>query len=393
MNALQKNIGKIVTLSILLCIMLMACVRHETAMSAEPLILGAVFSLTGGKSDLGIPSSKGAELAVNQLNAAGGVNGREVTLVLTDGKSDPEAVRRRVEEIVDHYPDVPALFGLTDTDLARSAGEASAKKSRVFLTSGATSPLLPDQVPDYLYLACFGDNVQAAAAAEWAYNELGARTAAVLYDSAETYTILLHKYFIDRFDSLGGKVMATRKYDPADMSRFGQGLPRADVVFLAAGSARDAQERIQKLRAAGFTMPIVGGDGYDSEVEWERHPEVKDVYYTTHVYLGADSPNSLVRNFSQAYHKAYGGNAPDAFAALSYDAVNLLAEAVRRAETTSPDAVRRTLAGIEDFRGVTGTISYAGGRRVPRKSVTLIEVKNGQRNFITAFIPDVIPPP
>jgi branched-chain amino acid transport system substrate-binding protein len=120
---------------------------------------------------------------------------------------------------------------------------------------------------------------------------------------------------------------------------------------------------------------------------------VKDVYYTTHVYLGEDSPDSLVRDFSHAYHKAYGGNAPDALAALSYDAVNLLAEAIRHAKTTSPDAVRQALAGIDSFRGVTGTISFAGGRRVPRKSVTLIEVKNGQRNFVTALVPEVIPQP
>ena len=393
MNALHKNSGKIVTRSVLLCMALMACAKHETAMPAEPVILGAVFSLTGDKSDLGIPSSKGAELAVNQLNAAGGVNRRQVALVLMDGKSNPVSVGRMVDEIVNHYPDVPALLGLSDSDLARSAGEASAKRSRVFLTSGATSPLLPEQVPDYLFLACFGDNVQAAAAAEWAYNKLGARTVAVVYDSAETYTILLHKYFIDRFESLSGKVLAVQKYDPADMSRFGQGLPKADFVFLSAGSARDAQERIKKLRDAGIATPIVGGDGYDSEVVWEKHPEVKNVYYTTHVYLGEDSPDSLVRNFNQAYHKAYGGNAPDAFAALSYDAVNLLAEAIRHAKTTSPDEVRQALAGIDGFRGVTGTISFAGGRRVPRKSVTLIEVKNGQRNFVTAFVPEIIPQP
>jgi branched-chain amino acid transport system substrate-binding protein len=180
---LHKNIGKIGTLSILLCIALMACAKHETAIPTEPVILGAVFSLTGNKSDLGIPSSKGAELAVNQLNASGGVNRRQVALVLMDGKSNPVSVGRMVDEIVNHYPDVPALFGLADTDLARSAGEAAAKRSRVFLTSGATSPLLPKQVPDYLFLACFGDNVQAAAVAEWAYNKLGARTVVVVYDS------------------------------------------------------------------------------------------------------------------------------------------------------------------------------------------------------------------
>jgi branched-chain amino acid transport system substrate-binding protein len=196
----MKLFNKIATFCILLGIVLMACVKKEMPMSIEPVVLGAVYSLTGDKSDLGEPSSRGARLAVEQINAAGGIDGRQVKLILEDGKSDTAAVRRAVDGIINANPGVSALFGLSDTDLARSAGEASAEKRRVFLTSGATSPLLPDQVPGYLYMACFGDNVQAAAAAEWAYQQLNARTVAVVYDSTETYTTLLYKYFVDRLE-------------------------------------------------------------------------------------------------------------------------------------------------------------------------------------------------
>ncbi|MGB3210079.1 MAG: ABC transporter substrate-binding protein [Desulforhopalus sp.] len=190
-----------------------------------------------------------------------------------------------------------------------------------------------------------------------------------------------------------GRCRDIQTYDPIDMGRVGSNLPPSDLVFLSAGNARDAQKIIQKLRDAGTTVPVMGGDGYDSEKVWEAHPEVMDVYYTTHVYLGVDNPDPRVRKFSQAYLAAYGGNPPDAFAALGYDSVNLLAEAIRQAKTTSPDAVRQALAGIDGFHGVTGTISYIGGRQIPGKSVTVIGVKNGQRNFIRSFKPEIIPEP
>lgn len=393
MDSQQENFSRIVAVLILLGFVLTACGKKVQTISAGPVVLGAVYSLTGDKSDMGEPSFRGARLAVEQINGGGGIDGRQINLILKDSKSDTSAVRQAVEVIINDNEEVSALFGLSDSDLARSAGEASASKHRVFLTSGATSPLLPGQVPEYLYLACFGDNVQAAAAAEWAYRTLGAHTAAVIYDSTETYTILLHKYFIDRFQSLGGTVSAIQKYDPAEMSLIGQDLPQVGLVFLSAGNAEDAQKTIQILRSTGITVPIMGGDGYDSEEAWEAHPEIRDVYYTTHVYLNDDNPDNLVRNFSRAYHAAYGGNPPDAFAALGYDSVNLLAEAVTRAGTVSPDAVRQALSGIDGFHGVTGEISFADGLRIPHKSVTIIEVQKGQRNFVTSFMPETIPEP
>lgn len=393
MNPQQRASHWSMIFAILLGLVLTACAQREMTATAKPLVLGAVYSLTGNNADMGGPSSRGARLAVRQINAAGGIGGRPIRLIIEDGRSDPTAVRRAVDAIIDGNPGVPALFGLSDSDLARAAGQASVARQRVFLTSGATSPLLPAQVPDYLYLACFGDNVQAAAAAEWAYHQLDARKAVVVYNSKETYTTLLHKYFIDRFRSLGGRVTAALAYDPADMSGVGPDLPPADIVFLSAESAEEAQKGIGNLRAAGITVPILGGDGYDSEAVWNDHPEVKNVYYATHVYLGFDSPDRRVRNFTQAYHAAYGGNKPDAFAALSYDTVNLLAEAIRRAGSTAPEAVRRALAGIDGFKGVTGTISFSGGRQIPRKSVTIVEVKNGQRIFVKAFMPEAVPKP
>lgn len=365
-----------------------ACNFHS-----KPVQLGALYNLGGAQADLDLPSSRGAQLAVRQINEAGGVLDRKLELLLEDGKTDTMVIRQKVEAMLDQTPDLVALLGLSDTDMALAAAPAAKAAKRVFLTSGATSPRLPAQVPDYLFLACFGDNVQAAAAAEWAFDELSARTAVVLYDSLDTYTLLLHQYFVSRFVSLGGTVLTAKGYNPDNTSQIGQGLPAADVVFLSAAIVDRIAPIVRQLRQQGITSPVLGGDGYDSESGWAANPDISDVFYTTHAYLGADNTKAMVQNFRNAYSAAYSGSQPDAFAALGYDAVNLLADAIRRAGTTDPEAVRQALAATKDFQGITGVIRYENGGQIPRKSVSMIEVKNGQTSLKAEVVPVVVPDP
>ncbi len=120
---------------------------------------------------------------------------------------------------------------------------------------------------------------------------------------------------------------------------------------------------------------------------------VEDVYFTTHVYLGEDSTNPQVAAFRRDFAAAYGGDAPDAFAALSYDAAGLLARAIRDAGDAGPDAVRQSLAQIKDYQGVTGTISFGPDGHIPKKSVTILEIAGGREKFVTQFVPDKVPAP
>lgn len=376
----------------LLCLSL-AFFACQDDKSTKPVQLGAIFNLKGTQADLDLPSSRGAQLAVSQINDAGGILDRQVQLLLEDGATDTMVIRQKVEAILKQAPEVAALFGLSDTDMALAAAPSAKAAKRVFLTSGATSPRLPAEVPDYLFLACFGDNVQAAAAAEWAFDTLAARTAVVLFDSTDTYTILLQQYFVNRFESLGGSVLTVRGYHPDNTGQVGQGLPAADVVFLSEAIVERIAPIIRQLRQQGIDSPILGGDGYDSESGWAANADIANVFYTTHAYLGADHPSQVVRNFRDAYSAAYGGSQPDAFAALGYDAVYLLASAIRRAGSTNPEAIRQALAATDDFQGITGTIRYENGSRIPRKSVSIIEVKNGQVSLKADIVPAVVPDP
>ena len=358
----------------------------------RPVTIGAIYNLTGGQEDLDIPSSRGARLAVDRANAEGGVLGRPVTMVVVDGQTMPAVIAQATGRLFQDQPQIAGLIGLSDTDMVLAAAPVAAEHGRIFLTSGATSPLLPRQVPDYLFLACFGDNVQAAAGAEWAYAELKARTVVVLYKQSSSYAELLHSYFETRFKQLGGKVLAVVPYTLADFARVSQTLPKADLIYLAA-QPDDIATAIPALRATAAGRPILGGDGLDIGTAWAGIGHADHVYFTTHTYLGADNPDATVKDFLAAYAKAHPGEQPDAFTALGYDAARLLMAAIGKAGTTEPRAVRDALAGTTNFAGVTGTISFTGGSQIPVKSVTVMAIDGGHARFEANVLPKDVPPP
>ncbi|MCB0110453.1 MAG: ABC transporter substrate-binding protein, partial [Caldilineaceae bacterium] len=243
--------------------------------------------------------------------------------------------------------------------------------------------------------ACFGDNVQAAAAAEWAYAELSAHSVAILYDAEMLYTQGLAQYFATRFSELGGEVIGTQSYTTGDLDSLQQAvasLTTADLIFVAAGP-EDAPVAARLLRAAGFTAPILGGDGFDIGTAWQAYAELDNVYFTTHVYLGADNPNPTVQAFRATYFAQHPDGEPDAFTALGYDAAKLLLTAIANAESTEPEAVRAALAAITDFDGVTGRIAYVPGNPTPNKSVTILAVAEGAYRYVTDVVPAGVPAP
>lgn len=377
---------------ILLILLSLGCNLGEQNEPSQPITLGAIYNLSGGQSSLDIPSSQGAQLAIQQANDTGGVRGQMLELRLKDGQTNTDTLKARVAEVLEEAPATLAFLGLSDTDQVLAAAGAAANNHRVFVTSGATSPLLPGQIPDYLFLACFGDNVQAAAAAQYAHETLGKKTVSVVYDSTDTYTRLLQQYFIDSFEELGGQVLSTNAYSGINMASAVRQTAPADFIYFAA-LPQDVLPGIQLIRQAGFNVPVIGGDSYDEPDVWQGQSQLGEVYFTTHAYLGADNPNPEIQAFRQAYMKAYDGQEPNAFAALGYDAARLLIRAIERSDTASPEAIRQALAGIQDFTGVTGSISFGPDSRIPGKSVTIMEVREGAQRLVMEIIPKKVPAP
>ena len=209
-----------------------AFAASAAAPAGEPIKIGAIYNLTGAQASLDGPSANGAKLAVKEINEAGGVLGRPLEMVLYDGKTDAATIGTAATQALESDK-VVAMLGFSDTDQVLAAAPIAAKGGVMFVTSGATSPKLPDQVPDYLYMACFGDNVQAAAGAEYGVNTLKAKTAYLLVDKGMEYTLLLGQFFKDRFTELGGQVVLEDTYQTGD---------------------KDYSAQITKLKALG-TMP------------------------------------------------------------------------------------------------------------------------------------------
>ncbi len=387
--------GSIVTILIVIVLLASAC---RPAAKSTTIKIGAIYNLTGAQASLDAPSANGAKLAIKEINDAGGVLGRNLELVLYDGKTEAATIGNAATQLVESDK-VVAMLGFSDTDMTLAAAPIAAKAGIVFVTSGATSPKLPDQVPDYLFMACFGDNVQAAAGAEYAYNTLQAKTTYLMIDKGMEYTLLLGKYFKERYTELGGKIVLEDTYQTGDKDFSAQitklkalgSLP--DMLYIASGPD-DVGTIVKQFRDAGVDKPIVGGDGYDTPLLVEiAGPGAENTYFTTHSLMDAQLGTDAVKKFIAAYQAEYKTPPENAFAGLGYDTVKLLADAIKRANSAEPKAIREALATTKDLKGVTGAITFQPGSRIPQKGVTIILVKGGKFTLAAEVVPQKVPTP
>jgi branched-chain amino acid transport system substrate-binding protein len=360
--------------------------------------IGMIYNMTGAQASLDAPSANGAKLAAKEINAAGGVLGKKIDLVAYDGKSDAATIANSATQLT-QTDKVVAMLGFSDSDMVMAAAPTAAKAGIVFVTSGATSPKLPEQVPDYLYLACFGDNVQAAAGAEYAFNTMKAKTVYLLIDKGMEYTLLLGKYFKDRFVELGGTVTLEDNYQTGDKDYSAQitklrGLKTApDMLYIAAGPD-DVGTIVKQFRDAGVKKPIMGGDGYDTPLLVQvGGAGAENVYFTTHSLMDASLGTDAVKAFIAAYQAEYKTPPENAFAGLGYDTVKLLADSIKRAGKADPKAIREALNATKDLPGVTGAITFQPGSRIPQKGVTVILVKDGKFTLAQEVVPQKVPTP
>jgi branched-chain amino acid transport system substrate-binding protein len=363
--------------------------RSDSA-GADPIRIGAVFSETGGLRSIGSPGLAGMRLAAAEINAGGGILGRRVQIAAADSRSRPAAVARAVRRLIENER-VVALGGLNDSTLALAAGPVAQRAGIPFVTAGATLPTLPRTVGNEFFMAAFGDDAQAHAVADIARRDLRARSALILVDRGSDFTRALARFFRQRFVARGGTVAGQLSYAPGErdfasaMAGIRARRPPPDVLFFSALPS-EAGRLTRQARAAGLMQPILSGDGFDTPLlSRVAGTLANNVYYSTHVAL--DSAARRIRRFVTAYRKRYGRKPENAFAALGYDTMRLIADAIRRAGSSEPEAIRRALAATRGFAMVTGTISYAPGRRTPKKPVTIIRVREGRPAFYRAVVP------
>ena len=375
-----------------LCILASAGAGQAAAESA--LKIGYAGGFTGYLAPYDQPSLKGVQLAVDELNATGGVNGAMVELVVKDTRSDTAQAAVVAQELVDEG--VAAMIVSCDLDPAVASG-AIAQAARVPAASScASTPTLPAAVGEYMFSNYTADNLQGTVLARYA-REQGHANAYILLSRDSSYTEKLPEYFGEAFESMGGKVVAVGEYTmgqqdfSVEVTKI-KGLDPAPDVIQTSAYEPDFPAFLTQLRAAGIATPVLGSDGIDSPTTFGLGDIADGVVFSN---AGFASPGSALEAFETAYEAKYGEPNDTIFTATGYDLMKVIAAAVTSAGSTDGPAIRDAWDGLENVQVATGTITYKGRGRVPVRVVALNRVSGGEREHVGDYSPDpsMIPKP
>lgn len=365
--------------------------NNSSTAGTDAVKIGLHYELTGEVADYGTAESKGSHLAIKLANEAAG--SEKYVAVEYDDKSDPtESVSLSTRLVSDGVAGVvgPATSGasaasypiLNDAKVPVISPSATANNQTLVNPDDPTSA-----VYDYVFRVCFEDSYQGAAMAQFAFDNLKATKAAVYGSSSSDYALGLKDAFTTQFEKLGGEIVASESYQDKDTD-FSSVLTTLaskefDVLYIP-GYYNEAGLIIKQARDMGITVPIVGGDGFDSTtlVELAGASALNDVYFTT-AYTTVGASDKL-QAFIDAYKAEYNEE-PAMFAALAFDATNLLIQAIETAGSTDSAAVQKALTDV-NFSGVTGDFTF-DETHTPIKSVLVVELVDGVQSTAVSVSP------
>lgn len=374
---------------ILLIGLIMTCTSYATTTHQTPKV-GLMLALTGPQSTLGQEAMNGYLLALQQQE---NTNNKPEFYSLNNTHSSDEIAQSLAKKLA---PLSSVGAGFTDNNGIISAGPFFHQNQVPLLSIGATDPSLTKTIGNNIFLVPFGDNAQAAAAAEFSQQKFG-KNVVILWNSTAQYTKSLSTYFSQSVKNLGGNIIMQQSYDGGcDISPIAKKIQslqqKPDYIYLA-GLPSCIGKVIYSLRQSDINSPIVGGDGFDTPNLLEANKQITNVWFTTHAWLSKDNTSAKMQSFLQNYKKIYGSMPSDAFAALGYDAANLLIAALEKADSPQPAAIMTALESTKNFKGLTGDISYSKDSHVPHKTVWIIHVNQGKRYLAAHFIPKEVPKP
>ena len=370
----------------LLCGALVFLANLANAHAAEPIRVGHFASLTGKEASFGQAARKGVELAIDEVNARGGVLGRPLELHGDDIQSKAGESATVVKKLISRDRVVAVLGGNASANSLEAA--PICQQARVpMIAISSTNPRVTTS-GSYIFRVCFIDPFQGTVLAKFARTTLHARRVALLTSVSAPYSVGLSDVFRREFTAAGGKIVTEQKYSEGDKDFHAQLTAiraAAPDAIAATGYYSEAALICQQARELGLNLPIFGGDGWEAPQLLELGgPAVEGTYYSTH--YSTESPAPEVREFIQKFHARFDGETPDAVAALGYDAVMLLADALRRAGTTAGPALRDAIAVTKNFPGVTGRTTIDAQRNAAKPAV-ILTVKDGRLKFVESIQP------
>lgn len=347
--------------------------------------IGSVLELTGGTATFGQSALNGVKLAFEEINAAGGVNGKQLVLVSEDNKSEPAESANAVKKLIEQ-DQVTALIGFTASSNGL-AGAPIAQASQVPLVSPATTNPKVTEVGDYIFRVCFIDPFQGTVGAKFAIDTLKAKKAAIFTDITSDYSKGLAQFFKESFTKMGGQIVAEESYAQKDTD-FNAQLTKIkatnpDIIYTP-GYYTEVGMIAKQAKQLGMQQPLMGGDGWDSPKLAEIAGDAINGSYLTNHYSSEDK-DPKIQEFVKKFQDKYG-ETPDCMAVLGYDAAIVLADAIKRAGSTDKKAIRDALAATKDFPAVTANITLDENRNATKAAV-ILEMKDGKQTFVTKVNP------
>lgn len=359
----------------------------ENGGEGETIKIGVNYELSGAVATYGQSSVDGIQLAIDEINAAGGVGGKQIELVQMDNKSDAAEVVSVATRLMTEEGVVAVIGPATSGNFKAELPIAEENKIPVLSGSATANDVTVDYkdgeivagtTKEYAFRICFSDSYQGVGMANYAFKKLGAQKVAVIQDKSSDYAEGLAASFIETFQSLGGTIVAQEAYTTGDTdfnailtSLAGKDF---DAIWLP-GYYQEVGLIIKQARALGIDVPVLGADGFDSPVLAELAGEnaLHDVYYSNH--YSSLNEDETVTAFIEAFKEKYGKE-PDAFNALGYDAAKLICDAIERAGEATPEAIQQALASTADFKAVTGTLSIDENHNA-QKALVVIRIEGG----------------
>ena len=352
-----------------------------------PLIVGTVGALTGPEAHFGSESQNGAQLAVEEANGAGGVQGRQLVIRSYDSQSRPEEAANAMTRLVTQDGAV-FVVGENQSSLSLAMAPAAAAGEVPMISPSSTNPRVTSEGGPYVFRVCFTDTFQGQLLARYARETLKAERVAILVDQKSDYSVGLAKVFAGKFGALGGKVVAEEAYAKGDTDFRSQltrvKAARPEVLFIP-GYYSDVGPMARQARELGIQATLLGGDGLDSGGRLGElgGSAVEGTLYSTH--FAADNPGARVQDFIARY-KARFGHIPDALGALGYDAARVGIDALRRSSGVGGPALREQIARTRDFDGVTGRITLGPDRDAVKPAI-IVKLVKGEPVFAAEVSP------
>lgn len=369
-----------IILAVMMTLVIFTGCSQPAPTNTDEILVGVNYELSGDVATYGQSSVEGIELAIEEINKAGGVDGKQIKLVKYDNKSEPAEATTLATKLMTQDKVLAVMGPATSGSFKATIPVAIQNKIPVVSGSATADDVTVDAsgVKEYAFRICFNDSYQGTAMAQYALNNLLRKKAVVIMDSSSDYGKGLAENFIKTFEAGGGTIVAKEAYVAKDTD-FNAILTAIkgedfDVIFIP-GYYNEAGLIIGQARALGIDVPILGADGFDSPtlLDLAGAEALNDVFFSNH-YSSLDQDPVVVefiKNFKEKYNKE-----PDAFNALGYDLAKFVVDGIKRAENLDGESVKNALASTTNFVGVTGSFSVDENHN-PVKSIVVIGLKDG----------------